>query len=73
MLVTRTIVSMPGLITNGVSLITLVTIYSFYAKLSVSNITDYITGYGNRRGYVKVLNEHIELKKSVILHSEIHS
>ena len=64
MIVSRTIVSMPGLITNGVSLITLVTIYSFYAKLSVSNLTDYVTGQGNRRSYVKEVTEHIEERKS---------
>ncbi len=63
----RAIVSMPGVVTNIVSLITLVTIFFFYSKLSVSNMTDYITGQGNRRNYVKEVNEHIESKKSFTL------
>ena len=60
----HSIVSMPGMITNIVSLITLLTIYSFYKKLSVSNLTDYITGQGNRRSYVNEVTEHIEARKS---------
>lgn len=60
----HSIVSLPGLITNAVSLITLITIYSFYAKLSVSNLTDYITGQGNRRSYVQEVTDHIEARKS---------
>ncbi len=60
----NTITAMPGLVTNMVSVITLVTIYSFYKRLSISNLTDYITGFGNRRHYVKVINEHIEARKS---------
>ena len=64
MVMLRSIISMPGLITNAVSLITLITIYSFYAKLSVSNLTDYITGQGNRRSYVQEVTDHIEARKS---------
>ena len=67
MIITHSIVSMPGLVTHAVSLITLITIHSFYARLSVSNMTDYVTGQGNRRAYVKELNEHIESRKSFTL------
>ena len=67
MIVTRSIVSMPGMVTNIVSLITLITIYSVYKKLSISNLTDYVTGQGNRRSYVKEVNEHIESRKSFTL------
>ena len=49
----HSIVSLPGLFTHIVSFITLITIYSFYSRLSVSNMTDYITTRGNRRNYVK--------------------
>ena len=64
MIMLHSIVSMPGLVTNFVSLITLLTIYTFYAKLSVSNLTDYVTGQGNRRSYVKEVSEHLEARKS---------
>ena len=64
MIMLRSIVSMPGFVTNTVSLVTLIIIYLFYSKLSVSNMTDYITGQGNRRSYVKEVSEHIESKKS---------
>lgn len=64
MAIRHSIVSMPGLITNIVSLITILTIYSFYKKLSISNLTDYITGQGNRRSYVKEVTEHIEARHS---------
>ena len=64
MIISRNIVAMPGLVTNTVSLITLVTIYGFYARLSESNLTDYVTGQGNRRSYVKEVTEHIEERKS---------
>ena len=67
MLKTKSLLPLPGFITAFVSLVTLVIIYSFYSRLSISNLTDYITGYGNRRGYVKELNEYIELKKSFTL------
>ena len=67
MIVRHSIVSMPGMVTNIVSLITLLTIYSFFKKLSISNLTDYVTGQGNRRSYVKELNEHIEARKSFTL------
>ncbi len=67
MIIRHSIVSMPGLVTNIVSLITLVTIYGFYKKLSISNLTDYVTGQGNRRSYVIEINEHIEAKKSFTL------
>ena len=64
MLFGHTLNALPGLITNSVSLVTLVTLYSFYSKLSVSNLTDYITGHGNRRSYVKTITNHIESRKS---------
>ena len=67
MIHTHSIVSMPGMVTNFVSIVTLFTIYSFYSRLSVSNMTDYITNQGNRRSYVKEINEHIEAKKSFTL------
>ena len=67
MIMLRSIVSMPGFVTNTVSLVTLIIIYLFYSKLSVSNMTDYITGQGNRRSYVKEVSEHIESKKSFTL------
>ncbi len=67
MLKTHSIVSMPGFVTNIVSLITLATIYFFYSKLSVSNMTDYVTGQGNRRSYVKEVSEHLEARKSFTL------
>ena len=67
MIRSRSIVSMPGMVTYIVSLITLITIYSFYKKLSISNLTDYVTGQGNRRSYVKEINEHIESRKSFTL------
>ncbi len=63
----HSIVSMPGVVSSFVSFIILITFYNFYSRLSESNITDYITGQGNRRGYVKAVNEHIEAKKSFTL------
>ena len=62
--INNSIVSLPGVVTNFVSIVTLVTIYFFYSKLSVSNMTDYITGQGNRRNYVKEVTEHIDARKS---------
>lgn len=56
--------SLPGLITNLLSLFTITILYLFYKKLSLSNLTDYVTGYGNRRSYVKAVREHIEQKSS---------
>lgn len=67
MIMRHSIVSLPGMVTHTVSLITLVTLYSFYARLSVSNMTDYITSMGNRRSYVKEISEHIEARKSFTL------
>lgn len=67
MIMRHSIVSLPGMVTHTVSLITLVTLYSFYARLSVSNMTDYITSMGNRRSYVKEVTEHIEARKSFTL------
>ena len=67
MIMRHSIVSLPGMVTHTVSLITLVTLYSFYARLSVSNMTDYITSMGNRRSYVKEVSEHIESRKSFTL------
>ena len=67
MIMLRSIVSMPGFVTNTVSLLTLIIIYLFYSKLSVSNMTDYITGQGNRRSYVKEVSDHLEAKKSFTL------
>ena len=67
MIMSHSIISMPGMVTNIVSMITLITVYSFYGRLSESNLTDYITGQGNRRRYVKEINEHIEAKKSFTL------
>ena len=67
MILAHSIISLPGIVTNIVSIITLVTMYSFYSRLSISNLTDYITGQGNRRSYVKEVNEHIESKKSFTL------
>ena len=67
MIMLRSIVSMPGFVTNTVSLLTLIIIYLFYSKLSVSNMTDYITEQGNRRSYVKEISEHIDAKKSFTL------
>ena len=64
MIMMHSIISMPGMVTNIVSLITLLTIYGFYKKLSISNLSDYITGQGNRRNYVKEVTEHIEARKS---------
>lgn len=67
MIMRRSVSGMPGMVTNFVSLITLITISTFYSRLSVSNITDFITNQGNRRGYVKAVNEHLEAKKSFTL------
>jgi predicted signal transduction protein with EAL and GGDEF domain len=67
MIMRHSIVSLPGMVTHTVSLITLVTLYSFYARLSISNMTDYITSMGNRRSYVKEISEHIEARKSFTL------
>ena len=67
MIIHHSIVSMPGLVTNIVSLVTLVTIYGFYKKLSISNLTDYVSGQGNRRYYVKEITEHLEGRKSFTL------
>lgn len=64
MIAGHSLVSLPGLVTNIVSIITLITMYSFYSRLSISNLTDYITGKGNRRNYVKEVNEHIDARKS---------
>ena len=64
MIMMHSIVSMPGLVTLVVSFITLLTIYSAYKKISISNFTDVVTGQHNRRCYVKEITEHIELRKA---------
>lgn len=63
----RSIVSLPGMVTILVSLLTLIIIHYFYKKLSISNMTDYITNQGNRRNYVKEISEHIDARKSFTL------
>ena len=64
MIFSHSLVSLPGLMTHIVSIITLITIYTFYKKLSESNLTDYITGQHNRRSYVSEINEKIDTKQS---------
>ena len=66
-ILSHSIGALPGIITNTVSCITLVTIYSFYKKLSISNLTDFITGQHNRRSYVYEINRKVSEKKSFTL------
>ncbi|MCR4580871.1 MAG: bifunctional diguanylate cyclase/phosphodiesterase [Treponema sp.] len=63
----HSLVSLPGIVTSTLSFIILITFYSFYSRLAESNLTDFITGQGNRRKYVKELKEHIEAKRSFTL------
>ena len=56
--------SLPGLVTLIVSIFTVIIIHSFYKKISISNLTDVVTGHRNRRGYLKEINERIDAKKA---------
>lgn len=60
----KSIAPLPGLITNTVSFISIIIIYLFFKKLSIGNLSDYVTGQGNRRSYVKDLKELIQTGKS---------
>ena len=56
----HTLAPLPGIITNVVSLFTILIIYTFYKKSSISSLTDYITGLPNRRYYVREMNDRLK-------------
>ena len=58
---------LPSVVTSLVSFITILVIYSFYKKSSINSLTDFITGFPNRRYYVKYLNQQLEAEKNFIL------
>ena len=58
---------LPSVVTSLVSFITVLIIYSFYKKSTINSLTDFITGFPNRRYYVKYLNQQLEAEKNFIL------
>lgn len=56
--------SLPGFITNILSFVTIFTIHFFYKRISISNLTDYVTGYGNRKSYVQDIENNLFSRKS---------
>lgn len=58
---------LPSVVTSLVSFITVLVIYSFYKKSTINSLTDFITGFPNRRYYVKYLNQQLEAKKHFYL------
>ncbi len=58
---------LPGIITNIVSFISIIIIYSFYKKSSMNSLTDYITGLPNRRYFVNEVNERINSNQTFYL------
>jgi len=63
-ILSKSLTPLPGLITNLVSTISILIIYLFFKKLSIGNLTDYVTGQGNRRSYVKDIRELLQTGKS---------
>ena len=63
----HSLASLPGIVSNLVSFISIVIIYYFYRKSSINSFTDYITGLPNRRYYVRDINERINSKQSFCL------
>ncbi len=59
--------SLPSVVTSLVSFITILVIYSFYKKSSINSLTDFITGFPNRRYYVKYVNQQLEARKNFYL------
>ena len=58
---------LPGIVSNLVSLVSIIIIYSFYKKSSMNSLTDFITGLPNRRYYVKEVNERLSVKQTFYL------
>ena len=58
---------LPSVVTSLVSFITVLIIYSFYKKSTINSLTDFITGFPNRRYYVKYLNQQLEAERNFIL------
>ena len=55
----HTLAPLPGIVSNVVSLISIIVIYSFYKKSTINSLTDYITGLPNRRDYARAINEKL--------------
>ncbi len=51
--------SLPGVVSTGISVVSLLIIYSFYKQASLNSITDYITGLRNRRSYAREMTERL--------------
>ncbi|BDC92498.1 bifunctional diguanylate cyclase/phosphodiesterase [Treponema bryantii] len=60
---------LPGIVSNIVSLVSIIIIYSFYKRSSMNSLTDFITGLPNRRYYVKEVNERLSVKQTFYLAS----
>ena len=58
---------LPGIVSNIVSLVSIIIIYSFYKRSSMNSLTDFITGLPNRRYYVKEVNERLSVKQTFYL------
>ena len=58
---------LPSVVTSLVSFTTILIIYSFYKKSTINSLTDFITGFPNRRYYVKYVNQQLEEKKTFLL------
>ncbi|MCR5188973.1 MAG: EAL domain-containing protein [Treponema sp.] len=63
-IILKTLAPFPGIITNLVSTLSIIIIYLFFKRLSIGNLTDYVTGQGNRRSYVKDIRELLQTGKS---------
>ena len=59
--------SLPGVISTGISVVSLLIIYSFYKKASLNSITDYITGLRNRRSYAREMAERLNSSRPLAL------
>lgn len=58
---------LPGIVSNIVSLVSIIIIYSFYKRSSMNSLTDFITSLPNRRYYVKEVNERLSVKQTFYL------
>ena len=63
----HTLAPLPGIITNIVSLVSIIVIYTFYKKSALNSLTDYITGLPNRRYYVREMNARLSAKQNFYL------
>ena len=64
---THALHSLPGTISSGVSLFSIIIIYIFYRRRTLNSYTDLITGLKNRRKFAEELDDKIRSKKTFCL------